>query len=381
MSKSCDKLESLSVMANWELLTNETASRIWDVNLARFADCSPFQSYAFGQYHQNLGWQPRHWAATDEKGDIIAMCLGLLRPFPLGFGMLWCVGGPVGDVQTWDDSLRQTILATTGLKRLYLRFRCDRERTVADALFLNHHGWSRSISPMTSSFSMELDLTGGEDDLFSNLNRRWRRNLRSAGQNDFKIKFCANPDVEEISRVYAEMEARKNLPAQFSPEKLENLFKKAAGNLIFYRCEDESGNLISFRGCLTIGNRACDYLAAATEKGLETRASYAVLWKIFQHCREQGIEFYDLGGIDPWANPGVYTFKKETGAREVEFLGEWDWATSPALRFLGNWAIGRRQNRKSAESTNAANGRLRGRLAHIFKSSSKRRYAAAQAVR
>ena len=359
-------------MFKWELLTNETASQVWDEKLSRFADCSPFQSYAFGQFHKNLGWQPCYWAATNEKGETVALCLGLLRRYPLGFGLLWCAGGPVGDVRTWDESLRETILETTGLKRLYMRFRCDRERNVGDTLFLNHRGWSRSISPMTSSFSMELDLTGGEDALFSKLKRNWRRNFRLASQNNLTIKICANPDVEEISRVYAGMETRKNLPQQFSPEKLENLFKHAKSNLIFYRCEDEFGNLISLRGCLIVGNRACDYLAATTEKGREMRASYAVLWQLLRRCREQGIEIYDLGGIDPWKNPGVYTFKKEIGAREVEFLGEWDWATSPVLQFLGNWAIGRRQNRKSAESTSPSNSKAHGRRANTLKAAVKK---------
>ncbi len=368
-------------MFKWELLTDNNASRNWDKNLARFTDCSPFQSYAFGQYHRNLGWQPYYWTATDKNGATAAMCSGLLRSFPLGFGILWCLGGPVGNVQAWDDSLRKTILETTGLKRLYFRFRCDRQRNVTDALFLSHRGWAHSIFPMVSSFSLELDLTENKDMLFSKFSRRWRRNLRVAEQNNLTIKLCVGSDVEEISQVYAEMEAWKNLPPQFSPEKLENLFKYAKSNLIFYRCEDESGNLICFRGCLILGNRACDYLAATTEKGREKRASYAVLRQMLDHCRDQGIEIYDLGGIDPWTNPGVYAFKKETGAREVEFLGEWDWATSPALRLLGNWAIGRRQNRKSAESTTVSNGKLLGRLANIFKLPSKRQNPAKQATR
>ena len=334
-------------MFTWKLLTDEAASRIWDKNLKRFADCSPFQSYAFGEYQRYLGWQPCHWAATNEEGETTAMCLGLVRRYPLGFGIVWCPGGPVGDVQSWDEGLRDTILQTSGLKRLYLRFRCDQERHVADALFLDHRGWSRSISPMTSSFSMELDLALGEDELFNRLHRPWRRNLRLARQNDLKIELCTNPDIDELSRVFAEMEARKHLPRQFSPEKLDNLFKHAASNLIFYRCEDASGNLICFRGALVTGSRACDYLAATTEKGRELRASYAVLWQMLRQCGEKGVMTYDLGGIDPWANPGVYTFKKNTGAREVESLGEWDWATSSALRFFGNWAIGRRQGVKS----------------------------------
>jgi len=58
------------------------------------------------------------------------------------------------------------------------------------------------------------------------------------------------------------------------------------------------------------------------------------------------VEHYDLGGIDPHENPGVYKFKRQTGARPIEFLGEWDWATSSWLRWLGNWAIWRRDSVK-----------------------------------
>ena len=61
-------------------------------------------------------------------------------------------------------------------------------------------------------------------------------------------------------------------------------------------------------------------------------ASYFVFWEVLEHCRKLGVTTYDLGGIDPFANRGVYTFKKETGAKEVELLGEWDWASSFWLR-------------------------------------------------
>ena len=346
-------------MTKWELLPAETARFLWDEKLASMEDCSPFQSYQFGQYQQCLGWQPHHWIATDQNGATEAMCLGLLRRYPLGVGILWCPGGPVGNVQSWDEELRNTILRTSGLKRVYLRFRCDRERHTSDALFLNHRGWSRSITQMTSGFTMELDLGLSEDELLKRLHAGWRRNLRLAGQNDLKIELCSDPDPEELAHVFAEMEARKHLPQLFSSEKLNNLFKHAASNLIFYRCEDAAGNLICFRGILIAGSRACDYFAATTHKGRELRASYAVLWRMLLHCREIGISKYDLGGIDPWANPGVHKFKKNTGAREVELLGEWDWATSPALRFFGNWAIGKRQGARSAR----ANATLQGSTA------------------
>jgi hypothetical protein len=351
-------------MTRWQLLTDEAARQGWDDNLFRFADCSPFQTFSWGQYNRTLGWQPYYFAAFDEKDEINAMCLGLLRRYPFGVGLMWCVGGLVGDIHAWDENLRKTILESTGLKHLYFRFRCDRERDIKDVLFLNNASWTRTSFMMTSGMSMEFDLSKTEDELLAGLSRRWNRNLKAARKNKLIIKKCLNPNIEEICRVYSEMEANKNLPQLFSQEKLENLFKYSADNLIFYRCEDEEGRLLCFRGCLIVGRRATDYLAAADEQGRMMRASYATLWELLLECKKQGVTSYDLGGIDPWANPGVYTFKKETGARETEALGEWDWATSEALRMLGNWAIQRRQKSKSimTKSTLFSNFRLPERL-------------------
>ena len=355
-------------MVKWKLLTDEKAKQVWDDNLIRLADCSPFQTYSWGQYNRALGWQPYYFAAFDENDEITAMCLGLLRRYPMGIGMMWCVGGLVGEIQAWDENLRKTILDSAGLKHLYFRFRCDRPRDVKDVLFLNSQSWARSNFMMTSGLSMELHLSQPQDKLLAGLSSSWRRNLKLAQKNNFVIKACLNPDIEEVCRVFAEMETNKNLPQLFSPEKLENLFKHVKENLIFYRCEDGEGKLLCFRACLIIGNRACDYLAAATEQGRKLRASYATLWELILQCKKQGVVHYDLGGIDPWANPGVYTFKKETGAQEVEFLGEWDWATSDWLRLLGNWAIQRRQSAKQVNGKRRffSNVRLTNRLAKIF---------------
>lgn len=342
-------------MAEWKLIDEETARNMWNEHLIRFEDCSPFQTFEWGQYHKALGWQPCHFAAVDEHGEITALMLGLLRRYPLGIGLMWSAGGPIGNIKTWGENLHKAVLRETKLRHLYLRFRCDRERDVNNVLFLNNQNWTRSLFAMTSCVSMELDLSIGEDKLLSGLARNWRRNLKASNANNLRIRLCSNPDIKEISEAYAEMEARKNLPPQFSYEKLEKLFGSAESNLVFYRCEDAEGNLLSFRGCLLAGNRACDYLAVTTGQGRELRASYAVLWALLMHCQRQGVRSYDLGGIDLWNNPGVYKFKKETGARQIEYLGEWDWASQPWLRLFGNWAIWQKQKIRKVESFSLSN--------------------------
>lgn len=341
-------------MAKWKLLDETAAKENWDNQLSEFDDCSPFQTYDWGRYQKSLGWQPFHFVAENDRGEVCAMMLGGLRRYPFGTGLMWSPGGPIGAFENWNEELPKAVVKFAGLKRLYLRFRCDQERKPNKVLFLNHRRWNRSLYTITSNVSMELDLSISADALKSQMSRNWRRNLKAADANQLNIKRWTNPDAEEIYRVYTEMERRKNLPPQFSRGKLENIFKYLGANLILYRCEDADGSLLCFRGCLKIGSRAGDFLAAATDKGLAARASYATLWALLQKAREQGARYYDLGGIDPWGNAGVYKFKKETGAREIEYLGEWDWANSSWLRLLGNWAIWKKQNlrNKSAFSFN-----------------------------
>lgn len=338
----------VEIMPKWELLKEE-ARRTWDENLTSFEEYSPFQMHAWGEYNRALGWQPLHLVARDESGEICAMMLGLLRRYPLGIGLLWCEGGPSGEITAWNEDLQKKIIGETGVKHLYCRIRCDRPRNINDALALNHQGWTRSWVIMNSGWTMKLDLNQSEDEFLKNSSRNWRRNLKLAAKENLKVSLWTNPDVDEIYRVFAEMQKLKNLPELFSRDALENLFKNAGGNIVCFRGEDENGELVAVRACLIIGEKACDYLAAATERGRDLRASYPVLRHLLQECRRRKINFYDLGGIDPHENPGVHKFKRQTGAEPLEALGEWDRATSEWLRWLGNWAIRRKNKLKKGE--------------------------------
>jgi lipid II:glycine glycyltransferase (peptidoglycan interpeptide bridge formation enzyme) len=57
---------------------------------------------------------------------------------------------------------------------------------------------------------------------------------------------------------------------------------------------------------------------------MRTCASYLVQWQILTQLAALGVSQYDLNGIDPVANPGVYHFKKGLAGRlgtEVTFAG------------------------------------------------------------
>ena len=327
----------------WKLLSDAEVPVLWDEALLRFDDNTPFQSSAWGEYKRALGWEPCYWAAFDERGEIVAMVLGLLRRYPFKLGLVWIEGGPVGDLSLCDESLQAAMKETTGLRHLYCRFRCDRERFVEDALKLSAQGWNRSWFNLTSSFSMTLDLSKDEAKTLAAADQNWRRNLRRANEANLSVREWLNPNVDEVLSVYTSMQTVKGLEEQHSREEVEQLLKKFQQSLILYRCDDEQGELVSLLGWVAFGKRAWALFWATSEQGRKVHASFGIFWAIVQHCQRLGLQSCDLAGIDPIRNNGVYRFKKATGALPLEYLGEWDWATSGWLKWLGNFAISRRQ--------------------------------------
>lgn len=337
-------------MVRWELLTDERARANWDQTLARFDDCSPFQSYAWGEYRRGLGWEPYRWIALNNQGEVIAMMQAYLRRHPFGLGLVWSEGGPVGDLGACDESLQAAITRATGLRRIYCRFRCDRKRNIEDVLGLDARGWSLPWSPLTSNYTMNFDLMQDESQLLAGLERNWRRNLNRSRESNLSIRQWLQPTADEIVSVYASMQQVKGLEEQHSLAEIEQLLKNVKEQLVLYRCDDESGQLVSLMGALVVGEKACSVLSATSGRGRELHASYAIYWAVLQHCRNIGVRSYDLAGIDPVRNPGVYRFKRATGATPLELLGEWDWASRPWLRWFGNWAIAQRHRLKQAKT-------------------------------
>ena len=341
---------ALNIMPTWKPFTEDEARLAWDDALARFDDCSPFQSYAWGEYRRGLGWQPYRWAAVNEANEIVAMLQAYLRRHRFGIGMLWSEGGPVGDLSVCDETLQSIIRETVGLKRLYCRFRCDQPRAVQKVLELKAQGWNVPWAAINSGYTAVLNLKMDDKALLAQATRNWRANVRRAEKNNLVTYQWLNPTAEAIHSAFRSMEKAKGLDEQHSRDEIEQLLEKAGHQLILFRSDDKRGELMSLAGAMVFGSQANLWLFATTQPGRTSRASYLVLSALVQHCKQVGVTSYDLGGIDPVNNPGVSNFKTDSGGTPVELLGEWDWATQSWLRWFGNWAIQHRSRVRRAEN-------------------------------
>ena len=117
---------------------------------------------------------------------------------------------------------------------------------------------------------------------------------------------------------------------------LKKIFNK---NLILLRSSDEQGKILAVFLGVIVGKRARLLLAASGPEGRKAYASYPLFWHFLEICHDQKISMYDMGGVDPKNNPGVYFFKKGMGAKEVKYLGEWELTNFQPLRWAMNFLI------------------------------------------
>ena len=102
------------------------------------------------------------------------------------------------------------------------------------------------------------------------------------------------------------------------------------------RCEDRNHIIVAYSQGVPVCAHASSYLgqmgegilAGSSGQGLSLNASYLVWWKSLMAAHRAGMDIYNLGGIDPENNMGVYQFKTRMGGKEVYYIGAFEVASS-----------------------------------------------------
>ena len=304
---------------------------MWDRQLERFPERSFVQGFGWGRYKAAQGWTPIRFTAGDADGAVVGMVQALVRTYPCGLAVIWCPGGHAGPIELWNPHLVEACARSVGARHVYCRVTFMRPSTEPEKQHLRALGWRRPARPVSAPRTLIWTLPPTEDAMMAALTGNWRHNLHRALRRNLRVAEWRDPSPSALASLFEAMSAYKHLDMAFDQSGFSTLARSLDGRTLVYACENEAGIPIAVRGCVIDGDTAWDLLAASSPEGRRCYASYAVLWALIRGCRARAVKTYDLGGIDPAAAPGVYAFKRGTGASEREQLGEWEWSTSSLL--------------------------------------------------
>ena len=157
-----------------------------------------------------------------------------------------------------------------------------------------------------------LDLSPPLEELRRNLDRKWRNMLTQSEKKGLKIVAGTGMDGYRVfCQLYGQMWKRKGFDTSVSIKqfgRIQELLAESQRMQVLI-CE-EAGVPVAGIVASAIGDSAIYLLGATSDQGLNSRGSYLLQWTLIHWLKERGFRCYDLGGIDPEINPGVYQFKR-----------------------------------------------------------------------
>lgn len=307
-----------------------------------FADYNYRQLWSFGERcAARVGAHVERLALRD-GGDVLGLAEVRVRRLPfVGGGVAYLSGGPLvrrGDQPGADDYARcLSLLRDRYVRDRGLVLRVAPPPASPDVLA----SWPSMFvslgfvpSPRARTYrTLLLDLAPPAEVLRSRFHKKWRNCLSQAERSGLSVSRAAGAaDFADFVQLHDRLLHRKGfaveLEAAFYASVQDSLDESERFQvfLAFAEGRPAAGAVVSF-----LGDTAVYLLGATAELGLQTKASYLLQWAILNEARSRGCRWYDLGGIDPDANPGVYHFKQGLGGLDVTVPGPYELAP-PGLR-------------------------------------------------
>jgi len=304
----------------------------WDTELAQLGG-HPLQSALWGNAREKIDHIPQFFLSCRQGcGKVSALARIEGRTLPLVGKVAWMPKGPALHENDMGDAISSLRAALT--RHNFIA--CITDRYVQSIV-------GESWQPRT----IWIDLALGLDALSKKLDSQWRYGTRHALREGVIIRTTtAANDVSAFFNLCNSLSASKGFSLPGSEALMLELIHSALPNgaVSMKLYVGEVNGVIAGGALIARSGTHLHYLWGASDRRFSKyRVSEAVQWQVIEDGVTAGMTRYDLEGIDPIGNPGVYEFKRKMGGHEVTLQGM---ETMP-LSWVGSVAVslGRRMGK------------------------------------
>ena len=277
--------------------------------------------------------------------DVIGLADVRIKNVPmLNTGIAYINGGPLvrrGGHQD-PDRLLTTLIA------LHERYVNERGLMLRVAPCLGPEEWNAAQSELfatagyypssraASYRTLVMDIERPLGEIRSSFAQKWRNCLNCAEKSGIQIKRGSDEELfDRFCTLYDELVQRKcfdtDLDAAFYARVHHALEQ---GSRFHLSLAEFKGQAIAGHVASMLGDTCVYILGASNETGRKCKASYLLQWDTIVRARERGCLSYDLGGIDPERNVGVYRFKRGMSGIDTTAPGPFEAWKGSLRRFL-----------------------------------------------
>jgi|HubBroStandDraft_5_1064220.scaffolds.fasta_scaffold27349_2 hypothetical protein len=316
-----ERVKKPSPDAAWRVEVDRATPAEWSDMLDLFDDANIYQTRSYGA----VRWGRKNLShlVLKRNDEVVGIAqLRIVRPTRLKFGMAYLRWGPI--CQRRGSDLDPEVVARMA-EALYQEY-VIKERLLLQILPNAFVGTARAEMFRTafSNFALEpptpanlyrtfvVDLSLSLSELRKKLDPKWRNKLAGAEKNGLTVRAGRTADqYRTFCEMYRQMRNRKTFDTTVDVEEFDRIQQDLPEDQrMQILIGEQRGTPVAGVVVSAMGHSAIYLLGATSDDGLKAKGSYLLQWTAIQWLKENGIRWYDLGGIDPESNPGVYQFKK-----------------------------------------------------------------------
>jgi hypothetical protein len=319
---------SLMPTPEWQVEVDRWTSAEWAQMLDLFNDANVYQTWSYGQVH--WGRKNLSHLVLKRSGEVVGMTqLRIVRPTRFNFGMAYLRWGPLCERRGRPLDSEVVMRMASAVETEYVRKRKLFLRILPNAFVASARaaafqsafcGFDPEPSlPDNIYRTFVLDLSPELVELRKRLDAKWRNHLKRAEKNNLEVIAGSGTDeFRTFCQIYNQMRKRKTFETTVDVEEFARIQEDLAESdrMRILICKDQgvpvAGLIVS-----AMGDSAIYLLGATSDEGLKSQGAYLLQWTMIQWLKEKGVRWYDLGGIDPVGNPGVYSFKRGFSGADV----------------------------------------------------------------
>ncbi|MEZ5815607.1 MAG: GNAT family N-acetyltransferase [Hyphomicrobiaceae bacterium] len=291
-----------------ETLEFDTSPELWDREIARL-NGHPWQTAHWGRAEHVAHGAPstRLWLKQDGRTVQMARVEERNR---FGYRAAWIRRGPVspdGGEMPVAPAIRDWL----------------KEAGYAAVVATPWTRYKGKVQPNTHK-TIWIDLSIGIDRLWSERHHRLRNAVRRCERLGVKVYFTEDPDdIKAFIALCEDLSRDKGFKLRTSEALVRELVKPpyddTAEAKLFVAKVD---GVIAAGAMIARCGQSIHYMGGSSDRHYSNlRLAEVIHWKAMDWAVKRNCRLYDLEGIDPVGNPGVYAFKKRLGGDEVELEG------------------------------------------------------------
>lgn len=314
----------------------------WERLAPEFMDYNYRQTWAYGQAMAQRHGAEHRAVAIGRDAKVIGLASVRIKRVPLGLGgVAYVSAGPL--VRRGADA--DTAALSSVLSALRDEFAGKHGLVVRLTPPACHPSWAEEINRRALDLGLMLtDRVEAERTLLVDLNRpldavraglasNWRNHLKQSERNRLVIRTGADAAIfDEFAAMHDRFVQRKGFAVELGAEFYLAVQRETAEFERFtVALAEHDGQVIAGHVISMLGDTSVNLLRASEPQAMKLKATYLLQWTAIELAHAHGAHWFDLGGIDPEGNPGVYEFKRGLKGVEVRSPGPFECAPSGSI--------------------------------------------------